>query len=251
MSTNEADLAWASWLDHFRTNASAPTPAQPSPEQHEPLVERERQLIASSIATFQLGESSDGKHLIRFAELAASEYGVPELPEITACFVREEQLHARLLGAFMDAENIARLDHQWSDGVFRLLRRLGRFETSLSILVSAEVIGLVYYRALAKATRSRWLQDICERLIADERHHVRYEAAVLRLIRQRRSAIGRWCALAAHRTLFRGAVAVVFLGHHAVLRAGGLTPFAYVRECEHEFGSLLSSPTRHGAEASA
>src|ERR1700733_13040834 len=59
-----------------------------------------RELIASSSATFQRGEQSDGRTLLRAAERFAAGQ-VPHLLRIIELLIREEQRHASLLRAFM------------------------------------------------------------------------------------------------------------------------------------------------------
>ena len=42
----------------------------------------------------------------------------------------------------------------WTDSIFRRIRKLAGYEAAVTILVTAEMIGFVYYRALARATDS-------------------------------------------------------------------------------------------------
>jgi hypothetical protein len=208
-----------SWLSFFRSRRSRSIDLPWAGDV--PLGGAERELVARSIATFQLGESSDGAHLLAAAQRFGADHSLPALAEITELFIREEQFHAALLAAFMKEHGIPLLSAQWSDGVFRSLRHVGGFEVAISVLLVAEIIALTYYRALAEATPSPVLRSICSIIVSDEEAHVSYEASLLIRLRSRRSRVARRCARWFHWFLYAGALVVVYSGHRGVLRAGG------------------------------
>src|ERR1700677_487812 len=88
------------WLNHFEYHAQHPrrVPAGLS----DVLKPEERRLIACSLATFQLGEQSDGGDLLRSAARFARQHDVQPLARIFELFIREEQRHAALLREFME-----------------------------------------------------------------------------------------------------------------------------------------------------
>jgi hypothetical protein len=88
-----------------------------------------------SLGIFQLGEQSGGNTLLGLARRQAARHRLPALVRITECFVREEQRHAATLLEFMQANGIARLEKDWTDGVFRLLQRLAGF---VRVLIAAQ-----------------------------------------------------------------------------------------------------------------
>src|SRR5262245_35240751 len=63
--------------------------------------EEEKAALAASLQDFQLGESSEGRHLLDRARLYADDTGDPEYAEAMQLFIREEQRHARDLGEFL------------------------------------------------------------------------------------------------------------------------------------------------------
>ena len=208
-----------SWLSFFRARRGRSIDLPWSEDV--PLSEAQRDLIARSIATFQLGESSDGAHLLATARRFGARHGLSALAEITELFIREEQFHAALLAAYMKERGICLLRAQWSDRIFRSLRHLGGFEAAISVLLVAEIIALTYYRALAEATPSSVLRYICSIILSDEESHVSYEASLLIRIRARRSPLVRRCERWLHAFLYAGALVVVYSGHRGVLNAGG------------------------------
>ena len=146
------------WLNHFEYHAEHPRCIPP--ELADVLAPGERQLIASSIATFQLGEQSEGGTLRRAAERFARPRQMPALVRIIELFIREEQRHASLLRSFMEDHRIPLKRSHWTEQAFRRLRRLAGLELYMCVLITAELIGNVYYRVLESATSCR---RTCER----------------------------------------------------------------------------------------
>jgi hypothetical protein len=79
----------------------------------------------------------------------------------------------------MESQGIPLKRHDWTDQVFRHLRRLAGFELYLCVLITAELIGNVYYRALEVATGCQRLKVLCRTLVADELAHVGFESQLL------------------------------------------------------------------------
>lgn len=221
----------AGWLDHFRANRSKTS----DEVQDDSLTEMEKRLIGRSIAAFQLGEYSEGKGLMRAAGAYASEIGDDRLVEITKLFILEEQRHAGLLLGYMNRHGIPQLKRHWADGVFRRLRKDVGLEVSTTVLITAEIISLVYYRALRASTGSVRLQRICDEILEDEAAHVRYGSGLIGRLRAGRPWSGGRISELLHEILFAGTVLVVFAGHGRVLAAGGYGFGRYWRACWGEF----------------
>ncbi|MEJ1965329.1 MAG: hypothetical protein WDO56_28850 [Gammaproteobacteria bacterium] len=122
------------------------------------------------------------------------------------------------------------------------LRRLAGFELYLTVLVTAELIGKVYYRALEAATGSRQLQTLCRVLVADELAHVGLESDLLRGLRDKLSAPGRAARNAAHRVFFVGASLVVWFDHRRVLRRADYRLATFLRACLAQYTFYLEPP---------
>jgi hypothetical protein len=174
------------------------------------------------------------------------------LPRITELFIREEQRHARLLREFMDEHGIRARSRHWSDALFRRLRRLGGFELYLHVLITAELIGNVYYHALESLTGCERLRSLCRTLIADELAHIGYESDLILQLRARKPAWLRTLIRPAHRAFFCGAACAVWLSHRAVLRCEGHTAASFLRACLAQYAfhldpvSALRAPLRAG-----
>jgi hypothetical protein len=228
------------WLDHFEYHSTHRC-VLPSGKTGD-LTSFERRLIGPSIATFQLGEQSEGRSLLLAAERYERAHDAVPLTRIVSLVIAEEQHHAALLGAFMDEHGIPRKSSDWTDHVFRRLRRLAGFELYLSVLVTAELIGKVYYRALEAATGSRQLQTLCRILVADELAHVGLETDLLRGMHETKSPAGRWLATASLRTFFTAASFVVWFEHRRVLRSAGYGLGTFMRACAAQYAFYLEPP---------
>jgi hypothetical protein len=217
------------WLNHFEYHAEHPRGlAHGLPDVLEP---EERRLIASSIATFQLGERSAGGTLLRAAERFARAHALPSLVRITELLIREEQRHAALLRLFMDDHRIALKSGDWTDRLFRRARGLAGFELYLYVLICAELIGNVYYRALEAATACQRLKVLCRTRVADQLAHVGFESQLLLALRAGRPAPLRTLLRLAHRVFFTVTALLVWQRHRAVLRRAGYRLGSFVRVC--------------------
>jgi hypothetical protein len=146
LTVNNPDLV--SWLAYFDSNAAA-SDLIPWDDAHDVLTADEQTCIESSIAKFQLGEYSEGHSLLTFAAAFADELGEQRLVSITRRFIKEEQKHALMLKRFMQNHGMRTLQRNWTDTVFRRLRKYAGYEASITVLITAELIALVYLPSVA------------------------------------------------------------------------------------------------------
>lgn len=223
------------WLNHFEHHGHPRCIAHGLADV---LTFDERNLIASSIATFQLGEQSGGRALVRAAERLAREQQLPHLVRIMELLIREEQRHAALLLEFMQDHGIPLKSTDWTDRVFRLLRRLAGFRHQVCVLICAELIGNVYYRALESVTDCERLQVLCRTIVSDELAHVGFESQLLFTLRAGRAA-RLWASVRPHRIFFVCTASVVWLTHRAVLRRAGHSARSFLGACQAQYKFYL------------
>lgn len=218
------------------------------------LTAAERRAIEKSIAQFQLGEGAEGRRLQDRGRKYAASVGDSYFPQALSLFIKEEQRHSADLGQFMDAHGMPRLSRHWVDSIFRQLRVLSGLELCLRVLVTAEIIAVPYYRALASATNSQLLHAISCRILQDEAGHLKFQSSMLS-----RLAAGRRSALAGliwrlHRLFLVGTSFVVWIEHGKVFRAAGFCFEDFVLEALCEFADLkrrcgIGNPRRSFAAA--
>ena len=228
------------WLNHFEYHAQRPR--RVPDDLPDVLSGRERALIAKSIATFQLGEYSRGGTLLCAARRFAHRQGTPELVRIMELFVREERRHADLLREFMTDHWMPVRNYALPDLAFRAIRRLAGFELYLYVLVTAELIGNVYYRALETASGCQRLKILCRTLVADELAHIGFESELLSELLGRRSPPVRALIRGAHKAFFTSTALTVWMSNGAMLRTVGYDASTFLRVCRAQFSFYLDLP---------
>ena len=232
-----AFMASAEWVEYFRRNRDRLL-EQPW-ELGAEVTEAERDAIAASVREFQLGESSEGRHLVTAARRYAERAGDPVYVEALRLFIAEEHRHARDLGRFLDLAGVERAAKSWPDTVFRWLRRRAGLETSIVVLVTAEIIAKVYYAALREATGSRLLRRLCDQILSDEVAHVHFQTERLAILRNGRSPWRVRFRQSLHQFLMAGTCVVVWHKHGRALRAGGYGFGRFWRETWREMREAL------------
>jgi hypothetical protein len=228
------------WLNHFEYHAQHPrcVPAGLS----DVLKPQERQLIARSIATFQLGEDCDGQALTQMVWRYSGDHERTQLMRIMELYIHEQQRHAALLHTFMEDHGLRPKRTDWTDFVFCCLRRIGGFEYRLHLFVTAELIASVYYRALEMATGCQRLKVLCRTLVADELAHIGLQSQLLLTLRTRKPAPLRASIRLAHRVFFATTACVVYMTHRRVLRGAGYDLKSFLRACSSQYAFYLEPP---------
>lgn len=221
------------WERHFEANRAARLRI---PEGMPPRLDaRLAGVLGASIAEFELGESSEGRHLLGFARAWGRASGDEAYVKAMAHFIAEENDHARYLRGVMRQESLCRAGKTTADSVFRAVRKLGGLELSIMVLVTAELIAQVYYRGLRDASESPELRAVCRRILADEKHHIDFQCERLAILRSGRSGVTLWRRRWTHRAMMAAAVAVVWRKHGPALREGGYTFGKFARHNAAKF----------------
>jgi len=235
----ETKSLWSSkqWREYFTDNSreSSLLRCQTKVRLHD----YERRAVIKSLQAFQLGESSEGLHLYRCAEKYAKTTGDVQYLEAIKLFIREEQRHAQYLARFMDMAVIPLARKVFIDHVFRMLRQLGGLECSIGVLITAEIIAKIFYRALHDAIQSDFLRAICDQVLRDERMHVHFQAERLAIIRKNRKQLMLVVTNYIQRFLFAGTVLVVWMKCKRTLRAGDYTFTSFFSDCWQELNLAM------------
>src|SRR5262249_32741602 len=176
----------AAWLAYFRRNAARPRPI--SWEAGAQVSAAEIAVVGRSLQAWQLGETSDGRHLVAAAARYAARVGDPAYLSVVELFVREEQRHSALLGRFLDMAGAGRIAADWGDTLFRTVRYfLTDMEIWTTPVVMVETLATIYYNAIRCATRSRVLREVCAQILADEGPHIQFQCERLAILLRSRS----------------------------------------------------------------
>ncbi len=215
---------WSSveWVAYFRTNAQRrldipwASGSGATPEELEPIV--------GSLRGWQLGETSEGTHLLKAARSYVSKVGDPEFLDVVRLFIAEEQRHGNLLGRFLDLAGVTHAKWDWGDALFRAARYLvPRMEVWATPVAMVETHALLYFGAIRRTNRSAVLRQICRQILADEVPHIRFQCERLAVLHRHRSRVLWVATMAIHRVLFVAITVAIWTGHRRALRAGGYT----------------------------
>lgn len=224
------------WTAYFKYNNSHLLKLDFS--NHSELADKEIKLITPSIQAFQIGEGSEGRHLFKEVEIFAEKNNYPEYKEIMKWFILEENRHSQTLKKYMEIYKIETVKGLWIDGIFRLLRKLMGLECEVIVLVTAEMIALSYYTALANATDSRLLRTICAQMLNDELKHVVLQSDTLHRISKNRNRIVNNFVRAIRKCLMRCTVFIVWHQYKNLFIKGN---FPYKRFKKYSLAYLTES----------
>jgi hypothetical protein len=204
--------AW--WAEHFKRDLqrdwTIPWYAAVS------LTPAEWQRISKSIAEFQRGESSDARNYLHKSARFARESD-PAFHLTSQLFVASENLHAELLLRFMQFTGIPVHRSSSRDGVFRWLRRCSDLGWATRVIIIAELVAQEYYPCLRAATVNPALTRICDRVIAEEAAHIRFQIERIVRVETSRHPLLIKIRDVAQRALMWGTACVVYAGHRPVL----------------------------------
>ncbi len=223
------------WLNYFQGNRKnrVPVPWERGIDIDSSL----RRPLVRSLQKFQIGESGDGRRLRRHA--AAT--GDPVYAAAIDLFIREEQEHARLLGELLRLLDAPLLTNHWSDNCFILLRHLFGLRQELMVLLLPEMIAKCYFCALRDGTDDSLLRAVAGQIALDEEGHLAFHVDYLRRAFESMSFSRRILAQVLWRVAFRATCLAVLLDHRPLLRAVGLPPGGFWRDCGGIFDEVAAS----------
>lgn len=195
------------------------------------LTNEEINLIAPSIKAFQIGEGSEGKHLSKVVKKFADKNNYPEYEEIMKWFILEENRHSQTLKKYMDIYKMKAVNNMALDTIFRILRKLMGLECEVIVLVTAEMIALSYYTALANATNSRLLNIICQQMLNDELRHVVLQSDTLYRISKNRNQVFNGLVRNMRKLLMRGTCFIVWNKYRDLFIKGDYSYKKFKNDC--------------------
>jgi hypothetical protein len=149
-------------------------------------------------------------------------------------YIEEEWRHARELASIVVALGGDLQRAHWTNSAFTACRRVLGLRTKMMTLAIAEVIGIVYYRALARGVGSPALARSLERIANEEARHLDFQADYfahgLSLMSRALRPLSRAALGALLFAILGAALTVLLLDHGTLLRRVGASPVALLRE---------------------
>lgn len=237
------------WKIHFRENLTKQRvdwSVQPC------ITNQEKENILYSLKAWQLGETSEGKHLLAASIKYADKIGDTEYVDAVKLFIKEEQKHGNNLGLYIDTIGEQRVKKDWGDTLFRKVRYLN---TSMELWTIAVIIvesaAQIFYQALHDATCCKLLKSICNDIIIDEAHHIKFQNERMYIIFQQKNFYNKAFSLLCYSLLFFGTIHAIWLGHGKAFKAGGVDKKDFFRQMYYKFFSSMKFLHASGKEEKA
>lgn len=226
------------WIKHFEVNARQKRvnwnvlPA---------ITKDELNVILPSLQAWQLGETSEGKHLIAASEKYASKISDPVYVDAVKLFIKEEQKHGHNLGCYLDSIGQPRIKYNWGDTLFRKVRY---FNTSMELWTLAVIVvestAQIFYQALKDATKCELLKSICTDILIDEAYHIAFQTDRLAIIYGAKNNFSRAWRKIFYKYFFYFTSSLVWLAHKKIFKAGGNTFDSYTVKMNFKYMKTIS-----------
>jgi hypothetical protein len=225
------------WIDYFHINSikqRVDWTIIPS------LTRKEKENILHSMQAWQLGETSDGKHLLAASKKYADKIGDPYYCEAVKLFIKEEQKHGNNLGRYLDLIKEKRIRKNWGDTLFRKVRY---FNTSMELwtiaVITVESTAQVFYQSVKAATGCTLLKQICTDILIDEAFHIDFQQQRLAIIFSGKTSFSKFISYQLYRFFYFSVILVVWFGHNKVFKAGGNTFSKYKKIMSLKFSKTI------------
>jgi hypothetical protein len=207
-----------SWLEHFKSNIKI----QRIDWQLKPsLTSPERKNILSALQAWQLGETSDGSHLLKASKKYAGKIGDMYYLNAVELFIKEEQKHGKNLGSYLDMIGEKRIKKNWADTLFRRVRY---FNTSMELwtlaVITVESTAQVFYQSLKDATKCKLLKQICTDILIDEAFHIDFQFERFYMIYQAKNKASRFLCYYLYKFFYFFVITLVWFAYRKCFIAG-------------------------------
>lgn len=219
------------WISHFERNTRLNDSIELPDERPCRLPESLSVPLATSLATFQLGESGTGSRLRRYAREVAPLENFRGYQRAIDLFVAEEQGHSRLLGRVVLHLRGRLLTKQWTNSVFRRLRFLVNLEFAVQVLLTAELIAEVYFGTLYLRCEDPVVRKVAHKLLRDEMKHLEFQRDFLSERVATFNKPGRVLWRLQFQAIHAVTAHVVAWDHRHALKALGVKPEDFRRRC--------------------
>jgi hypothetical protein len=204
------------------------------------LTATERNNIVKSAQAWQLGETSDGAHLLAAAGMYADSIGDAYYCEAVQLFIKEEQKHGNNLGRYLDLVGEKRIGTDWGDTLFRKIRY---FNTSMELwtiaVITVESTAQVFYQSLKDATGCTLLKQVCTDILIDEAYHIDFQLQRLQIIFSAKPAIQKIISYQFYRLFYFATIMVVWAAHRRLFKAGNTGLKKYLRKMNFKFKKTI------------
>lgn len=195
------------------------------------ITEKQKRTILKSLQAWQLGETSEGKHLIAASKKHAQQTNDPHFLDAVKLFIKEEQKHGENLGKYLDRLHEPRIKADWGDTLFRQVRYYNtHMELWTLAVITVESTAQIFYQALKVSTQCKLLKQICTDILIDEAFHINFQFERLSIITRNKSRFSKLLRYYIYMIFYFLTITIVYAAHRKVFRAGGNNFNSYFRK---------------------
>lgn len=225
------------WIEHFESNIKIGRidwQLQPS------LKIIERSNILKSLQAWQLGETSDGSHLLNASKKYAVKIGDIHYVKAVELFIKEEQKHGNNLGKYLDRIGEKRLKKNWADTMFRKVRY---YNSSMELwtlaVITVESTAQIFYQSLKDATGCELLKQICTDILIDEAFHIDFQSERFRMIYESKKLISKLLCFYLYKYFYFSIIILVWFAYRRTFIAGRNDFFSYWKKMNLKFNKTI------------
>jgi len=234
------------WIHYFTLNARE---KRIDWSQAPGITDHELKPVLKSLQAWQLGETSEGKNLIKASTKYAAKVGDALYVDAVKLFIKEEQKHGNNLGKYLDAIGKPRIKKDWGDTLFRKIRY---FNASMELwtlaVITVENAAQIFYQSLKDASNCSLLKEICTDILIDEAPHIKFQQERLSIIFRTKSPEARAVSFYCYKYFYLATTWLVWIAHKRLFKAGGNDFKKYYRKMNLKFEKTIGRLKHSGKE---
>jgi hypothetical protein len=235
------------WVSYFRENLEI---RRINWRQPATITKTELKPILKSLQAWQLGETSDGKNLLKASSSYAQKIGDPYYIKAVQLFIKEEQKHGNNLGKYLDMIGEPKIQKNWGDTLFRKIRYLNNsMEWWTLAVIAVESTAQIFYQSLKDASQCKLLKEICTDILIDEAPHIHFQRERLSIIFHSKNAAAKNISYLFYSYFFMATSMVVWMAHRKVFKAGSNSFSEYYRKMKLKCAKTIGKLKHECAEA--
>ena len=225
------------WINYFTLNLQQ---KRIDWSQQPNITDNEVKQVLKSLQAWQLGETSEGRNLIKASTKHAAKIGDTLYIDAVKLFITEEQKHGNNLGRYLDAIGKPRIKKDWGDSMFRKVRYLNAsMELWTLAVITVESAAQIFYQSLKDATNCVLLKEICTDILIDEAPHIKFQQQRLAIIFRAKKPAGRAVSFYCYKYFYLATSLVVWMGYKKLFKAGGNDFKKYFRKMNMKLGKTI------------
>ena len=233
------------WIDHFSSNIKI---QRIDWQLQSSLKSIEKKNILSALKAWQLGETSDGSHLLKASKKYSEKINDRLYLKTVELFIKEEQKHGNNLGRYLDTIGEERLKKNWADTLFRRFRYYNSsMELWTLVVITVESAAQVFYQSLKDATECKLLKQICADILIDEAFHIDFQLQRFIIINQDKNEFSKTLRYYLYKCFYFSTIILIWFAYKKCFIAGNNDLPSYLKKMNLKFKKTIGKFKRQSS----